>query len=98
MYVCSTNVSKVYKWSKQQADLASIKHVSSASYASVAPAPATEILLPKRVFLDLGGLADDSSIVRLRLIALRVLLRPVFTSSSSSSLTLSSSGLYAAAS
>jgi hypothetical protein len=73
--------------------------VSSASYESIGPAPATEMLLPNRFLLDLGALVEISSAVRLRFVALRVLLRFVFVSStSSSSLTSSSLGLYAAVS
>src|SRR6266403_698050 len=57
------------------------------------------MLLPKRFFLDLGTVLEFSSIVRLRFIPLRVLLRLFFVSCSSSSpLGSSSLGLYAAAS
>jgi len=52
--------------------------ISGVSYESIAPAPATETLLPKRFFFDLGALAEFSSIVRLRFIALRVPLRLFF--------------------
>jgi hypothetical protein len=68
------------------------------SYESIAFAPATETLLLNRIFFGLGGFVGAPSIVRLRFVALRVLLRLFCVSSTSSSWTSSSLGLYAAAS
>jgi hypothetical protein len=93
--VLDSKIAKNYRYANRK----QTKHQrNDVSYESIAPAPATETLLPKRFFFDLGALAEFSSVVRLRFIALRVLLRLVFVSSSSSSLGSSSPGLYAAVS
>ena len=98
--VFNSKITKNNRYSTQIASRPNTNEsISDVSYESIAPAPATETLLPKRFFFDLGALTEFSSIVRLRFIALRVLLRLVFvSSSSSSSLGSSSLGLYAAAS
>ena len=72
------------------------KSISDVSYESIAPAPATETLLPKRFFFDLGALAEFSiALAGYVSNALRGKLpRLVFvSSSSSSSLGSSSPGL-----